>query len=178
MTRRKLGKGESGASDTDCYKSCLKPGLYYSLQMLLETSNKIIFFKEMRIKKKGRCHFQENNWWDEKRETGKNNIYRKSTVNKYQKLQSSDKISCSICSFSYKMEIIFYRRDADKPASSPKGNHFTFYIIWKEPDYFPLNEKRWFTFTCQQNFQFICFACIFKGIWPNHSILGGNFSEM
>lgn len=144
---------------------------YY--KCFLKTSNKIIFFEEMSMKKKGRCRFGEDNWLvDKRRETGKNSIYRKSTVNKYQKLQSSDKISCSICSSSYKMEIIFYRRDADKPASSQKGNHFTFYIIWKELDYFPLNEKRWFTFTCQQDFQFICFACILKGIWSNRSMLG------
>lgn len=62
-------------------------------------------------------------------ETGKNSIYRKSTVNKYQKQQSNDKISSSMCSSSYKIEIIFYRRDADKPVSSLEGNHFTFYII-------------------------------------------------
>lgn len=150
-----------------------KQGCTTHYKCFLKTSNKIIFFKEMRMKMKGRCSFRENNLlvgWE--RETGKNRIYRKSTVNKYQKRQSSDKISCSICSSSYKMEIIFYRRDADKPASSPKGNHFTFYIIWKELDYFPLNENRWFTFTCQQNFEFMCFACILKGIWPNHSMLG------
>lgn len=136
----------------------------------LKTNNKIIFFNEMRMKKKGRCSFQENYWLAGCGEAGKISIYRKSTVNKYQKLQSSDKISCSICSSSYKMEIIFYRRDVDKPASSPKGNHFTFYIIWKELDYFPLNEKRWFTFTCQQNFQFSCFGFILKGIRLNHSM--------
>lgn len=53
----------------------------------LKTSNKIIIFKEMRMKKKRAdvVFGKIIDWWGGRRETGKNSIYRKSTVNKYQK---------------------------------------------------------------------------------------------
>lgn len=91
--------------------------------------------------------------------------YRKSTVNKYEGLQSNGKLSCGICFSCYKMGIISYRRSADRcPSPSDRQSFYILHYL-KGAWLFFFERNKMLHIYLSKEFSIPLVLHVLKGVW-------------